>query len=371
MHRKKRLPIGLISRQNGDPRFIPPVSFGADYAKQVLKLKSTVTALKDHVVLQTQKAQRQADQITVYIERLKELRGKNVEKLQNELEKCRAKNTADLAKNDLQAFDLKGCKSQLAACKAEQTRLNNEHKRLLAQGKTDHGDELAKLKIKEDALGSQIDILEVTITDLKTAVNTNKKYTDKRDTELAKLKARLGDLLRAQGNPEGGAVGKRGRYEFPNQASENRLNPDGSREDGAGAAPPSSNPFDDEDDDEYDDDEESDEESKMETQQRETKEQEDDGAAAAASSGMFSAYLRDTSMGALDTTQVAADEAAARRQAALEDTENDRLRSRRQKVRPEGKTKLRRTVPSTVAKQQSEHQVPEQLKLLSLHKLRI
>ena len=209
MHRKKQLPIGLISRQNGDPRFIPPVSFGADYAKQVLKLKSTVEALKDHVTIQTAIAERQAAQIAEYIERLKELKpGTNVEKLEKELATCKAKNVADTQKNNKQELDLKECKISLRDCKAEQIKLKDEHARLLLKGKTDHDDEVKRLKVQEEELGEHIKILQATINELNTAVTANKQYTKQRDNELAKLKVRLGDLLRAQGNPEGGPAGK-------------------------------------------------------------------------------------------------------------------------------------------------------------------
>lgn len=407
MHRKKRLPIGLVSRQNGDPRFIPPVSFGADYAKQVQDLRSTVTTLKEHVVLQTQKAERQAGQIAEYIRRLKQLDGNGLglEKLEKELEKCRKKNAADLQTNNKQEIDLKLCKAQLTECKDEQTRLKNEHRRLMARGKDVHSGEIRILKEKEDALGVQIAELETEIKVLKATVGLHETNTNKRDAELARLQERLGKLLRSDaGDLEGGPAGKRSKPSVRWVPPSDSGGDDGGDDGGGGGG--GIRRMDLEEKGEFSD-------------LLETKSDDGDAAAAGAAArppavagppppGRFlnpdgtnpgggggapppnpeeeeKARRAQANQNALEIEQMrqqrvereaaanAHAQAHARDQAAVDTIVEDRDKSRRviNGEEDEGAGKTRRVVPAAAAKQQSEHQVSGQLKLLSLHKLTI
>lgn len=149
MKARKRLPLGLVSRQNGDPRFVPPVALGAKYSKQLQGLQSKVKTLTGEVESARTRQIVSNQQISNLLAKLSTLKADDVDKLSNNLVKLQKKiETMD--------FDLKEAKLNLTRCEDEKKRLVENNEQLLQSEEKEHKDEIDKLSLEIESLETQI-----------------------------------------------------------------------------------------------------------------------------------------------------------------------------------------------------------------------
>lgn len=180
MRRTPVLPIRLVAGQNGDPRFVPPVAFGADYARQVSTLQSKLDQLQQIIENDKFVIRGHITTIKAKNELLEQLKGLDIKKLQG---------TVASLNDKIRELKAKIEKSQVEAVreKAKFDQLQRELKACKAQSKS------TKAQDKK-AFEAQINALSAKITSLRAQADQRTKLAKEREAELKRLYKFINDL---------------------------------------------------------------------------------------------------------------------------------------------------------------------------------
>ena len=151
----------LVAGQNGDPRFIPPVALGANYAKQVGQLQAKLEKLSIALQAKTLQVSTQNTEIKALLEQLKGLKADTVATTQKSLDKANEEVT------------------KLRASLREKAAELAEEKRKLGRAKEESADDKAANATAFATAAQRISVLEAQIKALMDTVSERTKLLEK------------------------------------------------------------------------------------------------------------------------------------------------------------------------------------------------